>query len=102
MGKLFTTNWVEVIVYYLVWVGSGPSEPLLCYILHRQKLRTEIGQNRLIATIWSNHPPINRNKPTKPQRLLLLPEVMQNLNLVRRGRLARFLREVAAVIIGTA
>ena len=64
----------------------------------------EIGQNRLIATIWSNHPPINRNKPTKPQRLPLLPEVMRNLNLVRRrrGRLTRFLREVAAVIIGTA
>ena len=39
-----------------LWVGSGPSDPLLGYFWHRLAMQAEIGQNRLIFPKRTNQP----------------------------------------------
>jgi len=50
-----------------LWVGSGPSEPLLGYFWHRLAVQAEIGQNRSIFPKWTNQPrTIGTNDLTEP------------------------------------
>ena len=50
-----------------LWVGSGPSDPLLGYFWHRLAVQAEIGQNRSIFPKWTNQPcKIGTNGLTEP------------------------------------
>ena len=54
-----------------LWVGSGPSDPLLGYFWHRLAVQAEIGQNRSIFPKWTNQPvTLGTNGLTEPAGFL--------------------------------